>query len=152
MPRTVGAVLRRLFRRGRNVADTGARSSGAGADACRAAPHSGHRCALHGARDRNAAVLIPTCPAVERVSCPKRSLPSAGGGVRDRKVKTHAKSESPNSCFFGDFLRAAGACPPFSQQTRPTATPADAFLCANFSFLTKSLTNMSSQVYTMPIL
>ena len=54
--------------------------------------------------------------------------------------------------FFGDFLRAAGACPPFSQQTRPTATPADAFLCANFSFLTKSLTNMSSQVYTMPIL
>ena len=59
MPRAFGAVLRRLYRRGRSMADPRPRSKGAEADACGAAAHSGHHCALHGPGDRDPPLLLP---------------------------------------------------------------------------------------------
>ena len=58
VPGAVGAVLRRLQRRGRGVADAGAGGKGAGAEARRRAAGAGHRGAVHGAGDRDAAVLL----------------------------------------------------------------------------------------------
>ena len=58
VPGAVGAVLRRLQRRGRGVADAGAGGKGAGTEARRRAAGAGHRGAVHGAGDRDAAVLL----------------------------------------------------------------------------------------------
>ena len=58
VPGAVGAVLRRLQRRGRGVVDAGAGGKGAGAEARRRAAGAGHRGAVHGAGDRDAAVLL----------------------------------------------------------------------------------------------
>lgn len=58
VPGAVGAVLRRLQRRWRGVADAGAGGKGAGAEARRRAAGAGHRGAVHGAGDRDAAVLL----------------------------------------------------------------------------------------------
>ena len=58
VPGAVGALLRRLQRRGRGLADAGAGGKGAGAEARRRAAGAGHRGAVHGAGDRDAAVLL----------------------------------------------------------------------------------------------
>lgn len=61
--RAVGALLRRLRRRGRGIFDAGARGQGAGAEAHGLRAGAGHRGPLLRPGDRDTAVLLPHRPA-----------------------------------------------------------------------------------------